>query len=553
MLREKIKVAIYIRVSTKEQAEEGYSIEEQEKRSKQECKEQGWPVYKVYSDRGISGKSIKGRPGLQAMLADAELGKFDIVLVWKLNRLSRKLKDTLEIIEKLSSNNVELKSITEKTEINTPEGRLHLHIMSSLGEFERGQISENVKMGMKARAKDGRWNGGIVLGYDLMDVPNSTKKRSDRMLVINPEEGTLVKKIFQMYYNGKGYKAIANQINKEGNRSKKGNPFSVNAIRDILMNPIYCGKIRYDVRSNWSAKRRKGTNPNPVLVPGIHEPIITEEMFDKVQELIKSKNGKPNKVFTGSYPLTGILRCPVCNSGMVAGRVSYTYKDGSKKLTRYYYCGAWRNQGTAVCRSNGIRADEVEKYVYVKLKRLLTSDPFLKATISKVNKKRQEVSVPAENNIRNIEKEIQTLTSNRDMYFKLMEKRAIDETLLLQKLQEIADKIALLEKNKLDLEKYLTIGDIPEVPFDLVKATLSEFGELLEATTSNEERKTLLHLLIEEIKVGNAKRPENVVVKFNKTLVDYITENGGLPAEGSPLLRYKNSLELQTYDFQVGI
>lgn len=111
----------------------------------------------------------------------------------------------------------------------------------------------------------------------------------------------------------------------------------------------------------------------------------------------------------------------------------------------------------------------------------------------------------------------------------------------------------MLEKNKLDQEKYLTIGDIPEVPFDLVKATLSEFGELLEATTSNEERKTLLHLLIEEIKVGNAKRPENVVVKFNKTLVDYITENGGLPAEGSPLLRYKNSLELQTYDFQIGI
>lgn len=552
MIIEKV-AAIYTRVSTREQAEAGYSIEEQEKILKAYCTENQISLFKVYSDKGISGKSIKGRPGVMELLVDAEQNKFNMILVWRLNRLSRKLKDTLEIVEKLSYNNVELKSITEKMELNTPEGRLHLHIMSSLGEFERGQIAENVKMGMKARAKEGRWNGGSILGYDLVDMPDSNRKRGENMLVINKKEGELIRHIFELYYNGKGYKAITNQVNKEGYHTKRGNFFAVTTIKEILLNPVYSGMIRYDLRSNWSTMRRKGLNPNPILVPGIHEAIISKEMFERVQELIKSKSGKPNKTFTGAYPLTGILRCPVCNAGMVAGRVVLKRKDGTKNVMRYYYCGAWRNKGTAVCRSNGVRADDVEMYVFQKLKRLVTSDAFLKATLLKVNNKRKNMLLPAEGNVKNIDKEMQDLVKHREQYFKLMEKRAIDENVLLQKLQEISDKIAKLETEKVTQQQYMTISEVQEIPYDLVKVTLSEFGELLNLTSTNEEKKTLLHLLIEEIKVGDHRRPESVMIKFNKILVDYINENGGLPKEGNPLLDFDRILSLSYYDFQINI
>lgn len=552
MNKEKI-AAIYSRVSTQEQADEGYSLETQEQLAKDYCTANNITLYKAYSDRGISGKSIKGRPGVQALLKDAELKKFDQIIVWKINRLSRKLKDTLEIVEKLSYNNVELVSLTEKTELNTNEGRLHMHIMSSLGEFERGQIAENVKMGMNARARDGKWNGGKVLGYDLVEIPDSNRKRKEQLLTINNKEAELVRHIFELYYNGKGYKAIANQINKEGYHTKKGNYFSVVSIKDIVTNPLYSGMIRYDLRRNWASQRRKGINPDPILVPGIHEPIISKELFEKVQELIKSKGGKPNKTFVGSYPLTGILRCPVCNAGMVAGRVVSTRKDGTKNTIRYYYCGAWRNKGTAVCRSNGVRADEVESFVFQKLRRLVTSDAFLKAILSKVNVQKRNLLLPAEDNVKNIEKELHNLKKNRDQYFNLMEKRAIDENLLLQKLQEISDKIVKLENEKTTQEGYMTVGEIQEVPYELVKATLEEFGGLLKVTSSNEEKKTLLHLLIEEIKIGNHRRPESITIKFNKALVDYISANGGLPKEGNPLLRFDRILSLSVYDFKVNI
>ena len=545
--------AIYTRVSTREQAIAGYSLEEQEKLLKAFCSENQMSLYNVYSDKGISGKSIKGRPGLMEMLADAELKKFDVVLLWKVNRLSRKLKDTLEIVEKFCYNNVELHSITEKIDLNSPEGRLHLHIMSSLGEFERGQIAENVKMGMDARAREGKWNGGKVLGYDLIEIPDSTRKTKEKLLTINNKEAELVRHIFELYYNGKGYKAIANQINKEGYQTKKGNYFSVVSIKDIVSNPLYSGIIRYDLRKNWASQRRKGINLDPIIVPGIHEPIISTEMFEKVQELIKSKGGKPNKTFVGSYPLTGILRCPVCNAGMVAGRVVSTRKDGTKNTIRYYYCGAWRNKGTAVCRSNGVRADDVENFVFQKLKRLVTSDAFLKVTLSKVNTQRRNLLLPAEDNAKKIEKELQDLVKNREQYFNLMEKKAIDENLLLRKLQEISEKIEKLENEKTTQEGYMTVGEIQEVPYELVKATLEEFGEMINLTSSNEEKKTLLHLLIEEIKIGNHRRPESVTIKFNKALVDFISANGGLPKEGNPLLRFDRILSLSVYDFKVNI
>lgn len=262
------RIAIYCRVSTVEQAEEGYSIDEQKVKITEYCDKEDHKVYKIYEDRGISGKNITNRPGIKQLLHDATENKFDLVIVWKLNRISRKLLDILNIVELLNKHNIAFRSLTENFETETPSGKLQLNIMGAIGEFERETIAENVKMGLLARAREGRWNGGVVLGYDLVELPNDGKKRKNTVLKVNENEASTVRKIFKLYSDGYGYKAIVNRINKEGYKTKRGNQFAVTTVKEILKNPIYIGKIRYNVRQDWGKKRRKNINDNPILVEG---------------------------------------------------------------------------------------------------------------------------------------------------------------------------------------------------------------------------------------------------------------------------------------------
>ena len=166
MEKEIKRVAIYCRVSTIEQAEEGYSINEQEKLLIEYCEKQGYEVAEVYSDAGISGKDIEHRPAMKKLLADATKRQFDLVITWKINRLSRKLADALKIVDILEKYNITYRSYSEFFESDTPAGRMQFQMMALVGELERGTISQNVKMGMCAKAKAGEWCGGIApLGY----------------------------------------------------------------------------------------------------------------------------------------------------------------------------------------------------------------------------------------------------------------------------------------------------------------------------------------------------------------------------------------------------
>ena len=215
MLSKKTRVAIYSRVSTIEQAEEGYSIDEQERLLIEWCNKMDYEVYKCYADRGISGKDIKNRPSLKELLSEAEEKKFDMVLSWKINRISRKLEDVLQIVNLLENNDISFKSYSEPFETNTPAGKMQFQMMALIGEFERGTIAQNVKMGMCAKARAGEWCGGRVLGYDLVQMEKQPgAKRTKTKLVINEKEAEAVRFIFNEYGNGKGYKAITNQLNK---------------------------------------------------------------------------------------------------------------------------------------------------------------------------------------------------------------------------------------------------------------------------------------------------------------------------------------------------
>ncbi|WP_321825969.1 recombinase family protein [Clostridium butyricum] len=531
------KVAIYCRVSTTEQAEEGYSIGEQKKLLTYECEKNGNTVYKIYSDEGISGKNITARPALKELLNDANEGKFDSVMVWKINRIGRNLKDVLDMVDLFDRNNITFKSATEPFDTTTPGGRMHFQMVALIGEFERGTIAQNVKMGMMARAREGRWNGNVVIGYDLKMKENTTnKKRKDTELVINEKEAEIVRTIFTMYSQGNGYKAIANYINKFGYKTKKGNPFSLTAIKDILNNPLYIGKIRYNLRPNWSEKRRKGTNSNPLIVDGKHEAIIEQELWDKVQSMLQTSKGKPSRIYDGEFPLTGILKCPQCGAGMVIMRTSRTRKDGTKRRLEYYCCGNWKNKGTAICHSNAIRVDKANDYVFGKLSELLSNDKLVRDIVKNINTDRKNKVDPSKDELQKLTKELDKISAKKDKLFEAFEEDIITKEEFKERVAELQSRERLLQEDANNLKMNVLDDNVQQVSYEMVKETLSKVGEMLGNCKSMKQKKKLLHMLISKITINELREVDSIQININDNLIAYLN-NGGEPnpdGGGSP-------------------
>lgn len=511
----KHRVVAYIRVSTVEQAEEGYSIDAQENVIRQKCEQEGCELVAVYADKGISGKSMTNRLQLQQMLEDAKEGKFDEVWVWKTNRLARNQYDLLTIVKNLERYEVAFRSCSEAFETSTHAGKLMMSVLASIGEFERATIVDNVKMGMKQRARTGKWNGGIILGYRTISI-----NEKDTRLEVVPEEAITVRKIFELYSSGKGLKAITNQINHEGYKTKKGNMFTTGGVKDILMNPTYIGKIRYNVRENWSEKRRKGINKNPIIVDGEHEAIIPVDLWGKVQEMYKLKAGKPKKAFESNYVLTGLMKCPVCGVSMVASRTKKKRKDGTYLVTRYYVCGNWRSKGTAACHSNGVRADYAEEYVLSRIKKVVFNEKILTDIVKNLNRERKDIIMPLEKEHVQLTKSIKDLENRKNRVFELYEDGTIDKQTLAQRMENITAEIDVQSKRRIQIQKELESNDSVNIPYEVVKNTLSNFHKLLEITAT-EDKKTLLQLIINKITIKNKKDIESIELHFDEKVQKY--------------------------------
>ena len=524
-----ILVAIYSRVSTYEQAEEGYSIDEQERLLTDWCKKRGYKIYKCYSDRGISGKSIKGRPAMKELLKDAQEGKFNIVITWKISRIARDMLNLLEIIDILNRKGIAFRSYSEQFETETPMGKFSLHMMGAVAELERNTISQNVKMGCLARARDGRWGGNRVLGYDIVPIEGTeNKKRKDTQLIINEKEAESVRLIFNEYSNGRGYKAITNKLNKLGYKTKKGNDFSVGSIRDILTNPVYIGKIRYNVRQDWSEKRRRNINPNPIITDGIHEAIIDEKLWDKVQTILESKKGKPARIYDGEYPLTGILKCPKCGAGMVIMRTTNTLKDGTKRRLTYYACGNWKNKGTAVCNSNTIRCDKANEYVFSKISEILSNDKMIKSIVTNINKERNNRVSPAKKELARIERELQKLDGKKKKIFEAYEDEIITKEEFQSRNVELNNRIKILHEEKQPLLVTLSDDISEEISCEFIKSILESFGKILNENVEVEQQKKLLHMIISEITINELREVDSIKLNINDNLIEYLSKEEGV-------------------------
>lgn len=370
----------YIRVSTERQVE-GYSIEGQITQIEQYCQFNGYELVDIYADRGISGKSMN-RPELQRMLNDAKNGKLDCVMVYKTNRLARNTSDLLTIVEELHRQNVEFFSLSERMEVKNSTGKLMLQILASFSEFERNTILENICNMQHQRALEGYYQGNLPLGYN--NIPDNKKE-----LMINQHEANIVKYIFESYAKGHGYRKIANALNHKGYVTKKGNPFSISAITYILSNPFYIGKIQFAKYKDWNEKRRKGLNDNPVIAEGKHAPIISQELWDKVQSRKKQVSQKPQVHGKGTNLLTSLIFCEKCGATYAASTTTNTLKDGTKKRIRYYSCSNFRNKESKVCSANSVRADVIEKYVMDQILEIVKSDKVLKQVVERVNQENQ--------------------------------------------------------------------------------------------------------------------------------------------------------------------
>ncbi|HDX9639385.1 TPA: recombinase family protein [Bacillus mobilis] len=512
-------VAIYARVSTIEQAEEGYSVDEQIRVLNKFCEREGYLVYDEYVDRGISGKNISGRPAIQRLLLDAEQKKFEVVLVWKMNRLARKSLDLMNIVEKLDSKNIAFRSYTERYETETSTGKLQFQLMAAIAEYERNNIAENVKMGMIARAKEGRWNGGQVLGYDVVEISSDNRKRKDTHLVINEREANTVQLIFQMYSSGHGYKSIANYINKKGYRTKKGKTFSLNAIKIIVTNPVYAGYIRYNVRKDWNEKRRNNINPNPIIQKGEHEPIISEEVWQIAQNVYQSRSCKPNRIHDGEFPLTGIMRCPACGAGMVISRTTNTLKDGTKRVLEYYVCGAWKNKGTLVCRSNGVRTEYADAFTLDKLQRLMHSDKLIKELVKSVNSRNGKIFVPLQKEFDMYAKQMNEAEQKLSKTFDAYTDELISKAMYVEKAKRLEGQIQELKELMEPLRKQMQGNTVKVVSYEMIKEVLLNFSKAFQNALTREQRKRLLHLLIHKITINEDRKIESIQLKLNNEVL----------------------------------
>lgn len=241
------KVAIYSRVSTEEQAKEGLSVDAQIDKCESYCKARGWEVFKVYKDAGFSAGSLD-RPALELLLRDAQEKKFNIILVYKIDRFSRKLKDLITILEDLKTKGINFTSVTEQIDTTSAMGEAFFQIIGVFAQLERGMVKERVQLSFDRKINLGEALYRAPLGYTYQN----------KKLIKHPENSEKIKEIFEMWIAGINYKNICQKFG-----------ISSSTLYQIIKNPIYTGKIRY-----------KGE-----LYSGKQPPIIDEQLFKQANKI----------------------------------------------------------------------------------------------------------------------------------------------------------------------------------------------------------------------------------------------------------------------------
>jgi len=340
-----METAIYVRVSTEEQAQEGFSIRAQEQKLKDFVNVKDWSIYDLYIDEGISGKNITERPAITRMIDDIKAGHVKNVLVFKLDRLTRSVADLVYLIDVFNQNACAFNSLMESLDTSTASGRMFIKIIGIFAEFERENISERVRIGKERKTREGYSNnsGHRSYGYD--------RAVGERIQTINESEAENVRKIFDMYVNqGMSLSAVSRSFNMQKIPTKQGSIWCSATVRAILTNCNYVGYVRYcmhDSNRNFETK-------------GKHEAIISEDLYNKAQILIK-KNARvaPTKKPSLQNYFVNLLYCDVCGHKYKPLNTVYYTKAGDKRKSHVFRCHS--KSVKAECDSKSVTAGKIEK------------------------------------------------------------------------------------------------------------------------------------------------------------------------------------------------
>jgi len=474
-----VRCAIYTRKSTEEGLDQDFnSLDAQREAGEAFIKSQaneGWQCLgEVYDDGGYTGANMD-RPALTRLLADAKAGKIDCIVVYKVDRLSRRLADFHTLMELFKSLGISFVAVTQQFNTSTSIGRLTLNLLSTFAEFEREMISERTRDKIAATRRNGKWTGGRpLLGYDVVDGK----------LVVNEVEALRVRQIFDLYLNEQALMPVLVILAQRGWRTKSwttrkesqggGKPFDKASLYRLLTNVVYLGKVRY----------------KDEVHAGEHPAIVDPQVFEQVQALMRENRrtgGAEVRLQHGAI-LKGLIRCTACGCSMIPAHTT----RGTKRY-RYYTCTAAQKQGWHVCPAKSIPAEELEIFVVDQI-REIGRDPVL------VTHTLEEVRQQAESKLRELETERNGLEDELGRCHDDLTRLAAEQgnERLANRLADLHERIRL-STDRLNCVRD-EIGSIREqlVSEDDLRQALADFDPVWQ-NLSIKERARVLQLLISRI------------------------------------------------------
>lgn len=529
MGKARTKVYIYTRVSTAMQID-GYSLDAQKARMKAFADYNDYEIVGEYEDAGKSGKSIEGRFEFNRMMEDIKSGKDGVafVLVFKLSRFGRNAADVLSTLQIMQDFGVNLICVEDGIDSSKDAGKLMISVLSAVAEIERENIRVQTMEGRIQKAREGKWNGGFApYGYQLVDGK----------LEINEEEAPAIRTIFDQYvHTDIGSNGIAKYLENHGihkiQRQNGKNPlFDSHLIRLILKNPVYCGKIAYGRRKTEKVHGTRNDyhlveQDNYILVDGLHEPIVTEEVWQEAQVKLLAQAKKYEHVNRGkderTHLLSGIVKCPICGAGMYGNKSIKHKKDGTKYKDFYYYGCKHRSmtRGHKCDYKKQIREELMDDAVAEIIVKLVSNPKFADMMQQKINMKVDTSAIEQE--IANYEKQLRQSYSVKSKIMEEIDSLDPDDRHYIRRkadlddrLYRMYDKIEETESRLIEARAKKTAIEAEKITGDNIYKVLIYFDKLYKVMNDVEKRQ-LMESLISEIQIFEDRQPNGQWLKSMK-------------------------------------
>lgn len=427
-----IRVGIYLRISTDE-AHQPFSLDAQRHRLLAFIPTQpGWVHVENYEDQMSGAKA--DRPALTRALRDARLGRFDVLLVYRVDRFARSLKVLVHLLEELEQVGVAFRSATEPIDTSTATGRMLVQLLGVFAEFERATIIDRVINGMERKAATGAWLGG--------KVPHGLTTDADKRLTIEPLEFPVVQRIFERYGNDRlGAVTLAAELNENGHRTRWGRPWSAKVILDMVRNRSYLGEIYF--RGTWHKSAEA--------------PFIDPELFERAGALADERGEGYDQRFadrTSDYALTGLVVCDKCK-----GRYVGASATGKRHRYRYYICSRRQRYGTTGCDAERIRADELEAAVFAALVDLYADPDLIRAATAARRQAAADGAHKHEQELAAVEAELRKTEASVERYMLAFENGSLTDDMFGARVQELAGKAKALRARQAELGATLGASD----------------------------------------------------------------------------------------------